>query len=212
VLNEDNLSLVGSYNRYITGDINLVSQGDDGAASVTAVWAVGGGTAANNGNVDIFGTQGAVMRAGAEMPAFVHVEASPTGSTIDIINQNLEPGSTVCIRQGETEAPSAQITLNQLPPGLTMQVAPPEVGPQIKMTSESLVLSIGLAKIEMTPEGITLSVGTSKLEMQAAGVTLNGTSINVGSGSTMSCNCQGMELNLKGTAEANLTAALVKIG
>lgn len=209
--NEYNLSVEGSYNRYVTGDVNIVSQGQEGASSVTSVWALGD-PIANNGTVDLFGTQSVVMRAGAELPTFVQVASSVTGGSIDVVNENLEPDSTVCVRQGLEEAPSAEIMLTQLPPSLTMQVAPPDVGPQIKMTSESLVLSIGLAKLEMTPEGITLSVGTSKLEMQAASVTLNGTSINVGSGSTMACSCQGMELNLKGTAEANLSAALVKIG
>ncbi len=209
---DDSVSLEGDLNRYITGDIEIVSQGQLGAASRTSLWAVGGGETSCNGVVDIFGTQAVLVQAGAEQPTFVNVAASVTGGTIEIVNNNLEPESSITILQGVKEAPAAEITLTQIPPSLTMLVAPPDVGPQIKMTSESLVLSIGLAKLEMTPEGITLSVGESKLEMQATGVTLNGTTINVGSGSTMSCSCQGMELSLQGTAEASLAGALVKIG
>lgn len=212
VLAENNLIAEGNYTRRAVGDICLNSEGHEGAATVTSISAMGGGETAYNGLVSLYGSKGVQMQAGVAEPTFVKVETSASAGKLCVVNGNLGASSFVHIRQGMPGL-GPQITLAQTPPSLQISVGDaPAAGSVINMTTTSLELSIGQAKISMSPDSITLSVGTSKLELAAAGVTIGGNDITVGSGSTMSATYQATSLALKGSGTANLSGGMINIG
>lgn len=207
---ENNLFVTGNYNRYVVGDIDIVSESDDGSPSATNIWGLGGGDAANNGTINLFATQSVTVQAGLEAPAYVNVATSAADGNIAIINSNVGPESFIHIRQGPPEL-GADIKLNQTPPSLTMEVLP-GLGPQIAMTEASLTLSIGESKLEMTPLGMTLSVGESSITINNLGVTINGQIISVGSGDSLEVTNKAQFVTVDGSGMVEVTGGLISIG
>jgi len=207
---ENNLFLTGNYNRYIFGDITLISSSDDGSASATNVWAMGGGEIANNGIVDIYATQSVIVQAGMIAPAYVSVATSDGNGSIAIVNSNLGPQSFIHIRQGPPEL-GAEIKLTQTPPGLTMNVLP-GLGPQVQMTEASLTLSIGESKLVMTPFDMTLTVGAASIAITNLGVTINGQLINIGSGDSLEVASKAQMVSVNGSGMVDIAGGLISIG